>query len=65
MAQILVYADEELKKTVGEVAELQERSISQVVRKWIKEGLERWEEAKQSPKTAKVELQASDTKQVN
>lgn len=41
MAQIPVYLDETLKQTVEQVAAQQERSVSFVVRKWIKEGLER------------------------
>lgn len=41
MAQIPVYLDETLKQTVEKVAIQQERSVSFVIRKWIKEGLER------------------------
>ncbi|MCL4298964.1 MAG: hypothetical protein KJ077_24720 [Anaerolineae bacterium] len=41
MAQIPVYLDETLKQIVEQVAAQQERSVSFLVRKWIKEGLER------------------------
>lgn len=41
MAQIPVYLDDTLKETIEKIAARQERSVSFLIRKWIKEGLER------------------------
>ncbi|MCQ3980230.1 MAG: hypothetical protein DPW09_42995 [Anaerolineae bacterium] len=53
MAQIPVYLDETLKQTVEQVAAQQERSVSFIIRKWIKEGLERLQSQPQ-PQTQSV-----------
>lgn len=51
MAQIPVYLDDELKETIEQVAARQERSVSFLIRKWIKEGLERLNQAQLEIKT--------------
>ncbi len=39
MAQIQIYADLKLKEAIEQVAREEERSVSYVVRQWIKQGL--------------------------
>lgn len=40
MAQIQVYADEELKNAIEQLAREKDRSISYIIRQWIEQGLE-------------------------
>lgn len=37
MAQMVIYLDDKLKQTVEQVAQQEERSVSYLVRTWIKE----------------------------
>jgi hypothetical protein len=53
MAQIPVYLDETLKQIVEQIAAQQERSVSFIVRKWIREGLERLQ-SQPEPQTQSV-----------
>lgn len=51
MAQIPVYLDDELKEMIQQVAARQERSVSFLIRRWIKEGLDRLNQAQLEVKT--------------